>query len=83
VELMDWVGPGGHYLHENHTLKHFRNVWYSKLFDRSIYAQWLNQGAKRFEERLCEQTQKAMEHTPAPLSPDIVRELERMAQSWK
>jgi trimethylamine--corrinoid protein Co-methyltransferase len=83
VDLIDRTGPGGHYLQEDHTLKHFREVWYSKLFDRSIHAQWVEQGAKRFEERLCKQTQRAMEHTPAPLPPEILSELEQMAKHWK
>jgi trimethylamine--corrinoid protein Co-methyltransferase len=82
LDLIDRVGPGGHYLQEAHTLQHFRDVWYSKLFDRSIHAQWVDQGAKRFEERLREQTQKVMEHEPAPLAPEIQQELERMAQHW-
>ena len=83
LELIDSVGPGSHYLHEGHTLEHFRDVWYSDLFDRTIYAQWLDAGAKQFQERLREQTQKAMEHQPAPLPPEVLREMERMAQHWE
>jgi trimethylamine--corrinoid protein Co-methyltransferase len=83
VDLIDRIGPGGHYLHEQHTLKHFRNVWYSDLFDRTIYAQWLDKGGKQFEERLQEQTRKIMEHAPPPLPSEIVREMEQMAQHWQ
>lgn len=83
LDLIDQVGPGGHYLQEDHTLKHFRGVWYSQLFDRTILAQWLEKGAKRFEERLRERTQKAMEHQPAPLPAEVIRELDRMAQHWE
>lgn len=83
LELIDSVGPGSHYLHQDHTLKHFRDVWYSNLFDRTIYAQWLNAGAKQFQERLREQTQSVMAHQPAPLAPEILREMERMALKWE
>jgi trimethylamine--corrinoid protein Co-methyltransferase len=83
VDLIDRVGPGHHYLQEDHTLGHFREVWYSKLFDRTIYAQWLERGGKRFEERLREQTQKAMEHKPSPLPPGTLQEMEQMAKYWK
>jgi trimethylamine--corrinoid protein Co-methyltransferase len=83
LELIDKIGPGGHYLLEKHTLEHFRNVWYSDLFDRTIYDQWQAQGAKQFQERLHEQTQKAMEHQPAPLSDDVVQELARMENHWE
>jgi trimethylamine--corrinoid protein Co-methyltransferase len=83
IDLIDKVGPGGHYLQEPHTLEHFRNVWYSNLFDRTIHAQWLSQGAKDFQERLREQTQKAMEHRPEPLAEEVAREIGRMAQHWR
>ncbi len=83
VDLIDRIGPGGHYLQEEHTLRHFRDVWYSGLFDRTINARWLEQGAKRFEQRLRERTQEAMGHNPDPLPPEIVREMDRMARHWK
>lgn len=82
LDVMDRVGPGGHYLEEGHTYKHFRDVWYSDLFDRSIYDEWLEQGGKRFEERLLELTEDAMKHEPAPLDEEVVRELDRMAAHW-
>ena len=83
LDVIDQVGPGGHYLQEDHTLNHFREVWYSRLFDRSIHAQWLKQGGKRFEERLREQTRRAMEHEPAPLPAEVIKELDQMAKHWK
>lgn len=83
LDVIDQVGPGGHFVEEDHTLKHFRNVWYSKLFDRTVYDVWLEQGGRRFEERLRERTLKVMEHEPLPLSPDIAKELDRMRQHWK
>ena len=83
LDLIDRVGPGSHFLQERHTLKHFREVWYSDLFDRSIRDQWLASGGKRFEERLREQTQKAMEHRPKPLPEEMLKELERMEKHWK
>jgi trimethylamine--corrinoid protein Co-methyltransferase len=81
--VIDKVGPGGHYLYEDHTLKHFRAVWYSTLFDRSINETWLAQGAKRFELRLREKTEQLMRHQPAPLPHDISQEIERMASHWR
>lgn len=83
LDVIDKVGPGGHYLEQQHTYTHFRNVWYSNLFDRTIYDEWLAQGGKRFEERLREQTQEAMDHEPAPLEGDILQELDRMAAHWE
>jgi trimethylamine---corrinoid protein Co-methyltransferase len=83
LDVMDHVGPGGNYLNEDHTLKHFKDNWYSNLFDRSIYANWVERGGKRFEDRLREKTAKVMSHQPAPLPADVAKEIEKMAQLWK
>lgn len=34
------VGPGGHFLGDEHTLRHFRENWMPRLFDRSNYTSW-------------------------------------------
>jgi trimethylamine--corrinoid protein Co-methyltransferase len=83
LDVMDKVGPGGHYLYEDHTLKHFKGVWTSDLFDRSIHEMWLSQGARRFEQRSREETERFMQHQPAPLPDDVLQELERMAGHWE
>jgi trimethylamine--corrinoid protein Co-methyltransferase len=81
--MIDRIGPGGHFLQEEHTLNYFKEVWYSDLFDRSIYDIWVQKGAKRFDERLREKTLKIMQHQPAPISEDILQELDNMAKNWK
>jgi trimethylamine--corrinoid protein Co-methyltransferase len=83
LELINRVGPGGHYLNEDHTMDHFREVWYSKLFDREIYDVWHKQGAKRFEDRLREKTLEVMNHKPPALPPEIIKELDQMAKHWE
>ncbi len=83
IEVIDRIGPGGHYLDEDHTMRHFREVWYSKLFDRAIYDVWQQQGGKRFEERLREMTLAVMDHKPAALALEIIQELDRMAAHWE
>ncbi|NLE44988.1 MAG: trimethylamine methyltransferase [Chloroflexi bacterium] len=83
IDLIDRVGPGGHFLQEPHTLQHFREVWYSRLFDRTIYQQWVERGADTFGERLRARTLRAMEHKPAPLAADVVREIDAQARHWR
>lgn len=82
LDMMDRIGPGGHYLYEDHTLEHFREVWYSDLFDRSVHEVWLSQGGKRFQQRLREKTESLMRHQPEPLPEDVLREMECMAEHW-
>ena len=83
LDLIDRVGPGGHYLEEEHTMRHFRDVWYSDLFDRTNYEEWLKQGSIHFTERLREKTRKLMDLNTEPLPTEIVKELNRMEKQWR
>ncbi|MFO7783850.1 MAG: trimethylamine methyltransferase family protein [Thermodesulfobacteriota bacterium] len=83
VDVMDGIGPGGNFLMEDHTMKYFREIWYSKLFDRSTMNQWRARGKPEFHERLHEQTDKLMQHEPKPLPPGALREIDRMAAHWE
>ena len=83
LDVVNDVGPGGHFLDAEHTLNHFGNIWYPKLFERMDHERWSEKGAKRFEERLRDETQKAMAHTPASLPEDVTKELDRLAAHWK
>ncbi len=82
LDLIDRVGPGGHYLEEEHTMRHFRDVWYSDLFDRTNYDAWLKEGAMHFTERLREKTRKLMDLNTEPLPTEIIKEMDRMAKHW-
>ena len=83
LDLIDKVGPGGHYLYEDHTLNHFKDVWYSDLFDRSIQDVWLEQGARTFADRLRDKTIRMMEHQPKVLPNNVLKEFENMQQHWE
>ena len=83
LDVIHRVGPGGHYLQEPHTMRHFKKVKYSDIFDRMIYDQWNTAGAKTFEERLQEATLQKMEHRPEPLSEETLKTLDEMQASWK
>jgi trimethylamine--corrinoid protein Co-methyltransferase len=83
VDVIHSVGPGGHFIEEDHTLNHFREIWYSSLFDRSNYESWLEQGGRRFKERLREQTLLKMEQKPHLLSKEKEVELEKLVKHWQ
>ncbi|MGD9085467.1 MAG: trimethylamine methyltransferase family protein [Desulfobacterales bacterium] len=82
LDVIDQVGPGGHFLEEEHTMRHFRNVWYSDLFDRSTFDKWREQGSTCFTERLREKTRKLMDHHAEPLPAEIIREMDHMEKQW-
>ena len=83
LDVIHRVGPGGHYLQDPHTLKHFKKIKYSEVFERMVYDQWKTAGAKTFEQRLQETTLKKMEHRPEPLPADNIKTLEEMQAGWK
>lgn len=83
LEVIDSVGPGGHYIQHEHTMKHFRDIRYSRLFERTRYDKWEKAGSKTFEKRLQELTLEKMQHRPQPLAEDLVKELDRMQAGWK
>lgn len=82
LDVIHKVGPGGHYLQEQHTMDHFKSIKYSELFERQVYENWKNQGEKKMDRRLQELTLKKMEHRPGPLDPGVIRELDQMQESW-
>lgn len=83
LDVIDAVGPGGHYLMHDHTMQHFREVWYSQLFDRNGYNHWQENGAQDLGARVRERTIALMEHQPAPLDEAALKTLEDMSRHWK
>jgi len=36
LEVIEAVGPGGHFLSEEHTLNNFKSIWYPEIFSREM-----------------------------------------------
>lgn len=75
VDLVDKVGPGGNFLAEHHTMKHFKNeMWFPDLIDRDNYEEWKLKGAKSMNERIKEKTRKLIEAERPEILSKGVRE---------
>ncbi len=84
LDLIDRIGPGGTFIAEDHTLAHFRDCWYSDIFDRGTYDQWVRSGSSRLSDRINQKVLKILnEHRPEPLPDKILKELDTMERSWK
>lgn len=73
LDVIDRVGPGGSFIGEEHTVRHFRReLWFPRLLDREFYQAWLETGAQDMEAR-CRARRRvlAASHAPAPLADDI------------
>jgi len=78
VDLIDRVGPGGHFLREEHTLHNFKKeFWLPQVINRERYQAWEEGGKKTYAQRLNNRAKKLLqEHQPRLLSEDILREIQ-------
>ncbi len=83
LEVIERVGSAGHYMGDEHTLSHFRDIWYHKLIDRQRYEAWLADGALTLGDRINQKVREILNtHVPASLSDDIKQRLmERLTQA--
>jgi trimethylamine--corrinoid protein Co-methyltransferase len=81
LDLIDEIGPDGDYLSAEHTLQHFRQDWYPKLFDRRNYDDWKNAGGKTLRQRANEKALKILSsHKPEPLPDDVQARLDAIVE---
>jgi trimethylamine--corrinoid protein Co-methyltransferase len=79
-DVIEKVGPGGHYLQEKHTVRHMRNeLWMPSLLTRQHRDVWQTEGAKDMAQRVGERVQGLVEgHQVPPLSDEILAALDRL-----
>jgi trimethylamine--corrinoid protein Co-methyltransferase len=81
LDLIEELGPTGDYLRHDHTLRHFREPYYSRLAEKGVYAQWLNKGGTTMEQRAGRLIEKILaDHEPEPLPPDVQRDIKRIVE---
>jgi len=70
-EVIAAVGPGGHFLQQQHTLDHFRKeLWRPQVLPRQHYTNWEKSGAKDMYQRIQERLKDIIENHKAPPLPD-------------
>jgi trimethylamine---corrinoid protein Co-methyltransferase len=68
LDVIDQVGPAGHFLGTQHTYRHFRENWVPKLYDWNNYQAWESKGKLTLGQRANARVRDILEtHTPAPL----------------
>lgn len=72
VEVIEGVGPGGHFLGETHTLRHMREAWMSRFMDTDTWEAWEGSGRPQPPERARAKALELLEtHEPLPLEPGV------------
>ena len=51
LDVIDAIGPDGHFLECEHTMRHYREDFYPELLDRRNYECWVDQGSKTINDR--------------------------------
>jgi trimethylamine--corrinoid protein Co-methyltransferase len=86
LDVIDELGPTGSYLDHPHTMKHFKEPFYSKLADKGTYSQWAEKGSTTMEQRAARMVDKILEtHQPEPLPADVQADIQRIVereQAW-
>jgi trimethylamine--corrinoid protein Co-methyltransferase len=79
LDAIDEVGPGGEYITTDHTLRHFKECWYPRVFDRMSHHSWVDAGRPTAAETARELARQTIaEHQPEPLPATTLETLQRM-----
>ncbi len=84
VEVIESVGPGGHYLSDRHTLDNMRQQWMPRLFDRLSWEDWESAGKPGPPEAATERVRSLLStHEPPPLDDGVEAEILRIIEAFE
>jgi trimethylamine--corrinoid protein Co-methyltransferase len=80
VDVIERVGPGGQYLTQDHTRRHFREeFWFPTLMDRQRRRVWEVGGRKTMGDRVRAKVLDILEHhEPMPIPPEVEARLKEI-----
>jgi len=82
LDVIDQVGPGGHFLDHDHTFERFRTeIWRPNLSDRQVFSEWEKAGSKSYQERVHERMIEILEaETELLVDEKMYKELRRICE---
>ena len=82
LDVMDEVGPGGHFLEHDHTYHRFKTeVWRPTLTDRLNWENWEAAGSRTYRERVHDKVVQILETETEPLMDEsMFNELKRVCE---
>lgn len=78
LDVIKAVGPEGNFLAQKHTLKHMRELFLPKFFDRRSYNVWEEKRDGAGDWALNKARQILQSHQPTALDPALYKELNEM-----
>lgn len=81
-EVIRRVGVAGHFLKDEHTLRHFRKeLWFPSLFDRNNWELWKGKEGNSILERAVKKKEEILnEHKIEPLDRDIANRIDEIVK---
>jgi trimethylamine--corrinoid protein Co-methyltransferase len=81
LNVMDEIGPGGHYLEHDHTFNRFRTeIWRPKFLDRQNFENWEASGSKTHRQRVNARVIEILEQDEPLLDEKMYKELRRICE---
>jgi trimethylamine--corrinoid protein Co-methyltransferase len=82
LDVMDEIGPGGHFLEHDHTYTRFKTeIWRPTLTDRNNWENWTAAGSKPYRERVHDKVIEILETETEPLLDEqMYNELKRICE---
>jgi trimethylamine--corrinoid protein Co-methyltransferase len=72
LDVIEELGPTGNYLAHEHTLRHFKEPYYSKLLDKNPHSVWERRGSTTMEQRASKMVDKILStHQVEPLPAGV------------
>ncbi len=76
LDLIHEVGPDGHFLDAEHTLRHVREDWVPTVSDRFAHHRWAAEGATTLQQRANQRVRWILEnHRAEPLPESVVESI--------
>jgi trimethylamine--corrinoid protein Co-methyltransferase len=86
LDVIEELGPTGNYLGHDHTIRHYKEPYYSKLADKNPYSVWETRGATTMEQRAAKMVDDILaKHQPEALPADVqvgIRRIVEREQNW-
>jgi trimethylamine--corrinoid protein Co-methyltransferase len=86
LDVIEELGPTGSYLSHDHTIRHYREPYYSKLADKGPYSSWADKGATTMEQRAAKMVDKILAtHKTQPLPAAVqaaIQAIVEREQRW-
>lgn len=82
IDVIDNVGPKGNFIDNEHTLKHYKECWYPRIFDHS--SRRIEEKTLYAKERINKYIDEILsQHHPEELPPKVLELISTYKRIWK